>query len=60
MRKHIDISRTVQFFDALKGSITIAPEEDCPPTLTLTITLNQTPTLTGGQFSSGAIIRTPL
>ena len=33
MRKHVDISRTIQFFDALKGSRTIAPEEDCPPNL---------------------------
>ena len=60
MRKHVDISRTIQFFDALKGSRTIAPEEHCPPTLILTIILNQTLTLTGGQFSSGAIVRTRL
>ena len=36
---------------------TIAPEENCPPTLTLTLTL--TLILTGGQFSSVAIVRTP-
>ena len=60
MRKHVDISRTIQFFDALKGSRTIAPEEDCLPTLILTIILNQTLTLTGGQFSLGAIVRTRL
>ena len=41
------------------GSRTIAPEENCPPTLILTLTLNQTLILTGGQFSSGAIVRTP-
>ena len=34
-----------------RGSRTIAPEENCPPTLILTLTLNQTQTLTGGQFS---------
>ena len=32
------------------GSRTIAPKENCPPTLKLTLTL------TGGEFSSGAII----
>ena len=37
----------------------LPPEENCPPTLILTLTLNQTLTLTGGQFSSGAIFRTP-
>ena len=30
-----------------KSSRTIAPEENCPPTLILTLTLNQTLTLTG-------------
>ena len=39
-----------------KGSRTIAPEENYPPALILTLTLNQTPTLTGGQFSSGVIV----
>ena len=29
-----------------------------PPTLFLTLTLNQTLTITGGQLSSGAIVRT--
>ena len=42
------------------GSSTIAPEENCPPNLILTLTLNQTLTLTGGQFFSGAIVRAPL
>ena len=32
---------------------TIASEENCSKTSILTLTLNQTPTLTGGQFSSG-------
>ena len=34
--------------------MTIAPKENCPPTAKLT--LRQTLTLTGGQFSSGAIV----
>ena len=42
-------------------SRTVAPEENCPsPTLKLTLTLNQTLTLTVEQFSSGDIIRVPL
>ena len=42
------------------GSRTIIPEENCPrpPTLTLTLTVTQTVTLSGGQFSLGAIVRT--
>ena len=33
---------------------------DCPPpTLKLTLTLTETPTLTGGQFSSRAVVRIP-
>ena len=35
------------------GSRAIAPEENCPPTIILTLTLNQTLTLTGGQFPRG-------
>ena len=42
-----------------KGSRKIAPEENCPPALILTLILNQILTLTGGQFASGAIFRTP-
>ena len=42
------------------GSRTITPEENCPPTLKLTLTLNQTLTPTGEQFSSLAILRIPL
>ena len=39
-------------------SRTVAPEENCPsPTLKLTLTINQTLTLTVEQFSSGEIIR---
>ena len=41
------------------GSRKIAPEENCPLALILTLILNQTLTLTGGQFSSGAIFQTP-
>ena len=33
------------------GSRKIAPEENCPPALILMLMLNQTLTLTGGQFS---------
>ena len=29
----------------------------CPPTLKLTLTLTETPTLSGGQFFSGTIVR---
>ena len=36
----------------------LLPRNIAPPTLILTLTLNQTLTLTGGQFSSGAIVRT--
>ena len=43
----------------LKGSRTIAPVENCPPTLKLIPTLTKTLTLTGGQFSLVAIVRTP-
>ena len=41
--------------------MTIAPEEKCTPTLKITPTLTKTLTLslTGGQFSSGAIVRIP-
>ena len=41
------------------GSRKIAPEENCPSALILTLMLNQILTLTGGQFSSGIIFRTP-
>ena len=37
------------------GSRTIAPQESCPPTLILTLTLNQTLTLTGGNFPRGQL-----
>ena len=38
----------------------IAPEENCSPAAILTLVLNQTLTLTGGQISLGAVFRTPL
>ena len=38
--------------------MTVAAEENCPPTLILTLTL--TLTLTGEQFSPGEIVRTPV
>ena len=41
------------------GSRTIFPKENCPLTLKLTLTQTQTIILTGGQFFSGAIVRTP-
>ena len=41
------------------GSSKIAPEEDCPPALILTLILNQTLTMTGEQFFSGTIFRIP-
>ena len=47
------------FFYIKNGSRKIAPEKNCPPALILTLILNQTLTLTGTQFSSGAIFRTP-
>ena len=37
----------------------IAPEENYPQALILTLIVNQTLTLTGGQFFSGAIFWTP-
>ena len=36
------------------------PQRKLPPTLTLTLRLTQTLTLTWGQFSSGAVVRTPV
>ena len=50
-----------RYYDyVILASRTTAPEENCsPPTLILTPTLNQTLTLTMGQFSSGEIVRTP-
>ena len=47
--------RTLQkqsFADVFRNSSSsIVPEENCPPTLILTLTLNQNLTLTEGQFS---------
>ena len=43
----------------LNDSRKIAAEENFPPALILMLILNQTLTLPGGQFSSGAIFRTP-
>ena len=43
----------------LNSSRKIAPEENCPPALILTLIVNQTLNLTGGQFSQGAIFRAP-
>ena len=43
----------------IQGSRTIAAEEKCAPTLVLTLTLDQSLILTGGQISSGAILCTP-
>ena len=43
----------------ISGSRTIAPEENPPPTLNLILTLIETLTLTGGQFSLGAIAWAP-
>ena len=37
----------------IDSSRKIDPEENCPPALILTLILNQTLTLTGGQFSTG-------
>ena len=57
---HLEVHRQIsrkQCFE--NGSGTIAPEENCPPTPKLTLTLTETATLTGGQFSSGAIVRIP-
>ena len=44
----------------MDGSRTIAAKENCLSTLKLTLFLTQTLTLTGGQFSSGAMVRIPL
>ena len=44
---------------SFQGSRTIAAEKKCPLALILTLTLNQTLTLIGGQFSLGAIVRIP-
>ena len=51
----IKLKRHMSKLDSRK----IAPEENCPPALILTLILNQTLTLNGRQFSSGAIFRTP-
>ena len=42
------------------GCRTISPEENCPQTLKLILTQNQTMTLTEGQFSSGSIVLIPI
>ena len=42
------------------SSRTIAPEGNYPPTLILTLTLNQTLTLIGGQFFSGQLSGHPI
>ena len=42
----------------LKNKNIPSPEENCPRPLLLTVTLNQTLNLTGGQFLLGAIVRT--
>ena len=47
------------FEEPFMGSRKIACKENCPPALILTLILSQTLTLTGGQFSSGTIFRTP-
>ena len=54
------MSRISLFFTGKNGSKTVAPEKKYPPTLTLILTLTQTLTLTGQQFSSGTIVRTPI
>ena len=41
------------FFYIKNGSRKIAPEENCPPALILTLILNQTLTLTGGAILLG-------
>ena len=43
----------------LKSSKIIAPKENCPPTVKLTLTVIQTLTLIRGKFSSGAAVRIP-
>ena len=48
------------FYDnVFYGARKISPEENCLLALILRLILNQTLTLAGGQFSSGAIFRTP-
>ena len=45
-----DAALVIEWFE-LNGSRKIAPEENYPPALILALILNQTLTLTGGQFS---------
>ena len=45
---------------SLKSSKMIAHQENCPPTVKLTLTVIQTLTLIRGKFSSGAIVRIPV
>ena len=54
----IDILSFQQWNVLIIGSRKIPPEENCPLALILTLFVNQTLTLTGGQFSSGVIFRT--
>ena len=58
--KQFVISKIATAANLLTLSQKIAPEKNClPPALILTLVLNQTLTLTGGQFSLEAIFRTP-
>ena len=54
----VNLSYFYFFIHGFQNSRTIAPEENCPPP-NPKLTLNLTPTLTGGQFSSGAIVWLP-
>ena len=60
--KHfVGMQKFSSFSTGKNGSRTIAPEENCPLILALTLNLTQTLTPTeGGQFSLGAIDRTPV
>ena len=54
----IDLNNYLEFkiTTALEsGSRTINPEENCPPTLKLTLNLTQTLNLTGGDFPWGQL-----
>ena len=55
----VNLSYFYFFIHGFQNSRTIAPEENCPPPPNPKLTLNLTPTLTGGQFSSGAIVWLP-
>ena len=56
----MNLIKLLKYGEYRNGYRTIFPEENSPTALFLTLTLNQTLTITVGQFSSVAIVRIPI